>query len=251
MIARVVGAPPARQEPRLPVIVRLEGGLADLIPVFQGSSFALFARSAWQFLASPPPTKSPTFPNLCFQLSCYRPCPVVSCRRHAAPLRFGCRVPRVRYSSPRPSLQLVEKVALPLVAERLSTAYDAMSRRQTACLVSAVSEILVYDPKEESLKTLLGSARDALKVGRKTAGIHSRLAHLLPAQTNFLCTFCTGLVDPPPRPCAPLLTLLSEGGLPTSEKLTTANHAAPITPHLFVSTFPKRNRPPSKTSASR
>ncbi|CAM9801776.1 unnamed protein product [Scytosiphon promiscuus] len=59
--------------------------------------------------------------------------------------------------------QLVEKVALPLVAERISTAYDAMSRRQTACLVSAVSEILVYDPAEESLKTLLGSARDALQ----------------------------------------------------------------------------------------
>lgn len=63
-----------------------------------------------------------------------------------------------------PPLQLVEKVALPLVAERLSTAYDAMSRRQTACLVSAVSEILVYDPAEESLKTLLGAAREALQV---------------------------------------------------------------------------------------
>eukprot|EP00752_Nemacystus_decipiens_P001258 g1256.t1 len=60
--------------------------------------------------------------------------------------------------------QLVEKVALPLVAERLSTAYDAMSRRQTACLVSAVSEILVYDPAEESLKTLLGAAREAFQV---------------------------------------------------------------------------------------
>lgn len=59
---------------------------------------------------------------------------------------------------------MVEKVALPLVAERLSTAYDAMSRRQTACLVSAVSEILVYDPAEESLKTLLGAAREALQV---------------------------------------------------------------------------------------
>lgn len=58
----------------------------------------------------------------------------------------------------------MEKVALPLVAERLSTAYDAMSRRQTACLVSAVSEILVYDPTEESLKTLLGSAMRALQV---------------------------------------------------------------------------------------
>lgn len=50
------------------------------------------------------------------------------------------------------------------MAERLSTAYDAMSRRQTACLVSAVSEILVYDPAEESLKTLLGAAREALQV---------------------------------------------------------------------------------------
>eukprot|EP00903_Cladosiphon_okamuranus_P007275 g7051.t1 len=59
--------------------------------------------------------------------------------------------------------QLVEKVALPLVAERLSAAYDAMSRQQTACLVSAVSEILVYDPAEESLKTLLGAAREALQ----------------------------------------------------------------------------------------
>ncbi|CAM9801956.1 unnamed protein product, partial [Ectocarpus sp. 12 AP-2014] len=59
--------------------------------------------------------------------------------------------------------QLVEKVALPLVAERLSTAYDAMSRRQTACLVSTVSEILVYDPTEESLKTLLSSAMRALQ----------------------------------------------------------------------------------------
>lgn len=60
-------------------------------------------------------------------------------------------------------------MALPLVAERLSTAYDAMSRRQTACLVSAVSEILVYDPAEESLKTLLGSARDALQACRFAA----------------------------------------------------------------------------------
>lgn len=63
-----------------------------------------------------------------------------------------------------PPWQLVEKVALPLVAERLSTAYDAMSRRQTACLASAVSEILVYDPAEESLKNLLGAAREALQV---------------------------------------------------------------------------------------
>lgn len=60
--------------------------------------------------------------------------------------------------------KLVEKVALPLVAERLSTAYDAMSRRQTACLTATVSELLVYDPSEDALKTLLGSALEALQV---------------------------------------------------------------------------------------
>lgn len=60
-------------------------------------------------------------------------------------------------------LQLVEKVALPLVAERLSTAYDAMSRQQTVCLTAAVSELLVYDPGEASLKKLLGSALEALQ----------------------------------------------------------------------------------------
>ncbi|CAM9137754.1 unnamed protein product [Ectocarpus sp. 8 AP-2014] len=75
--------------------------------------------------------------------------------------------------------QLVEKVALPLVAERLSTAYDAMSRRQTACLVSAVSEILVYDPTEESLKTLLGSAMRALQ-----AAVHNVCLPLIGASTT-------------------------------------------------------------------
>lgn len=61
--------------------------------------------------------------------------------------------------------KLVEKVAVPLVAERLSTAYNAMSRRQTACLTTTVSELLVYDPSEAALKKLLGSALEALKVG--------------------------------------------------------------------------------------
>ena len=60
--------------------------------------------------------------------------------------------------------QLVEKVAVPLVAERLSTAYDAMSRSQTACLTTTVSELLVFEPSEAALKTLLGSALEALKV---------------------------------------------------------------------------------------
>lgn len=56
-------------------------------------------------------------------------------------------------------------MALPLVAECLSTAYNAMSRRQTACLTTTVSELLVYDPSEAALKKLLGSALEALKVG--------------------------------------------------------------------------------------
>lgn len=63
-----------------------------------------------------------------------------------------------------PSPQIVERVAVPLVAERLSTAYDAMSRRQTACVTAAVSDLLVYDPGAESLKQLLGGALSALQV---------------------------------------------------------------------------------------
>lgn len=63
-----------------------------------------------------------------------------------------------------PVLQLVEKVAVPVLEDQLSNAYDAMSRRQTLCLTAAVGELLLYDPGEAALTKLLGAALSALQV---------------------------------------------------------------------------------------
>ncbi|CAM9789543.1 unnamed protein product [Chrysoparadoxa australica] len=52
---------------------------------------------------------------------------------------------------------LVERVALPLLAARLQSCYDPASTRQTEVLISAVTEMLVYEPSEKAVKTLVAA----------------------------------------------------------------------------------------------
>lgn len=53
---------------------------------------------------------------------------------------------------------------MPLLVDRLSKAYDAMSGQQTLCMTAAVGELLPYDLGEDALRKLLGAALTALQV---------------------------------------------------------------------------------------